>query len=569
MNLSRTVTFAASMALTFLGSPVSVTAGYSHPPFSITEGSGLNLQETGSQLLIDTIEDVLYQGGLALFDDGFRMDSSLSWVSEESTDVAIEGEIDLVLPLYNEGGHVIFTQPGIVFWKGHGEEKRADGNFGIVYRSNLANTLVGIDAVGGASIFYDWDFDRVGHKRFGIGADIQTDNFHGAFNYYHPLSDKKDGQREDFIEKVLKGMDIRFALERDTIRAGASLGYWRYTGGANVADDWRVSVGINAGIRVVPGVFVEGDWEKHQEDLIMSQRFKLGLAFRFSLPDFEGQSYGDGLTSSNLYKIAEREKRALYEEHEESLNEGVVNGELAFFSLTSESTNILEGEAVTLTVGLSKAVSRDVVFNLSEGGEADYGADADWHLSVGGTDCATAEGTDCQVTISAGDTTAEVIVEVTKDKISNETPENFNVSVAVDSGSRGVVQERNQSTLPFSIPANNSLIIGSANQGVCRSGGRITVSVQSIEIKNSNTTIDVAPIDVVIKRIVSDRLRGNLTIEHTWKLNATDTEFSVDVTGMQISDRDSIEIDYDRVNEPAGWDFIFPILSRIQITDSC
>ena len=136
-----------------LGSSAIATTNYSHPSISITEDRILSLRETDSQLIIDAIEDALYQGGLALFDEGFQIDSSLSWVGEESTNVAIEGEIDLALPFYNENGHVMFTQPGITFWKGYGEEERADGNFGIVYRTNLANTSVGIDAVGGASLF--------------------------------------------------------------------------------------------------------------------------------------------------------------------------------------------------------------------------------------------------------------------------------------------------------------------------------------------------------------------------------------------------------------------------------
>ncbi len=457
MRLFHSVIVAISMLLMLpLGSSATATTNYSHPQFSVTEEQTLNLRETGSQLIVDAIEDALYRGGLALFDEGFQIDSSLSWVGEESTDVAFEGEIDLVIPFYNENGHLIFTQPGIVFWKGHGEEERADGNFGIVYRTNLANTPIGIDAIGGASIFYDWDFDRVGHKRLGIGVDMQNGVFHGALNYYHPLSSEKDGRRKDFIEKTLKGLDTRIALEKETIRAGASLGYWRHEGGADVADDWRVSVGADAGLRIFPGVFIEADWEKHQEDFVINQRWSLGLAFRFSLPDFEGQNYGDGSMSSNLYKIVEREKRVLYEEREllnEEDEEPVIE-EAAILSLSAESTSISEGETATLTISLSKALSEDVIINFLEGGadgDADYGTSADWHLSVGGTDCDMAsESNPCQVTIDADDTSVEVTLEANMNS-PFEPSETFTVFIEVDSGSTSLAQLGSRSRLDFTL----------------------------------------------------------------------------------------------------------------------
>ncbi len=463
MRLFHSAIIAISTLLMLpLGSSATATTNYSHPQFSVTENQTLSLRETGSQLIVDAIEDALYRGGLALFDEGFQIDSSLSWVGEESTDVAFEGEIDLVIPFYNENGHLIFTQPGIVFWKGHGEEERADGNFGIVYRTNLANTPIGIDAIGGASIFYDWDFDRVGHKRLGIGVDMQSGIFHGALNYYHPLSSEKDGRRKDFIEKTLKGLDTRIALEKETIRAGASLGYWRHEGGADVADDWRVSVGADVGLRIFPGVFVEADWEKHQEDFVINQRWSLGLAFRFSLPDFEGQNYGDGSMSSNLYKIVEREKRVLYEEREilneveeeEEEEEEPLREEAAILSLSAESTSISEGETATLTITLSKTVSDDVTINFLEGGEdgdADYGISADWNLSVSGTDCDMAsESNPCQVTIDANDTSVEVTLEANMNS-PFEPPETFTVFIEVDSGSTSLVRLGSQSSLDFTL----------------------------------------------------------------------------------------------------------------------
>ena len=63
--------------------------------------------------------------------------------------------MDVVIPLLRGREHIVFAQPCLVLWDGKEDEERMDGNFGIVYRANLANTPVGIDAVGGASLFYD------------------------------------------------------------------------------------------------------------------------------------------------------------------------------------------------------------------------------------------------------------------------------------------------------------------------------------------------------------------------------------------------------------------------------
>ncbi|MCY4053563.1 MAG: inverse autotransporter beta domain-containing protein [Hyphomicrobiales bacterium] len=387
------------------------------------------LRNTGSRILVDTIEDALRQGGLALFEEGFQLDSSLSWVSEESSDGTIKGEIDAVIPFWNKDGHVIFTQPGLIFWKGLEEEDRVDGNFGVVYRTNLENTPIGIDAIGGASLFYDWDFHRVGHSRLGIGADIQSGHLHGAFNYYHPLSGERDGQREGFIEEALRGMDARLAFERDTIRAGARLGYWRYDGGEDVTDEWKGSIGFDAGFRIVPGVFIEGEWEKHQEDLILDQRLSLGLAFRFSLPGFEGQSYGNEGMPTNLYKIVEREKRILYEERER------MSPPLITLTVTTanvgEPVTANETETAVIEAELGEPLNEDITLHIiiAETSTADIGRDGDFIYghrvydldeSTGAqsapegnaTSCPDVQSEVCEVRIPAGVTRFDIEAEI-------------------------------------------------------------------------------------------------------------------------------------------------------------
>ena len=360
MNLFRTVTFAASVALTLLGSSVLATTNYSHPPFSVTEDRTLNLRETGSRIVTETIEDAVRQSGVALLGEGFQLDSSLSWVLGET----IEGEIDVVVPLWSNNGHVVFTQPGLVFWTGIEEEERADGNLGVVYR-----TPIGFKAVGGASVFYDHDF-QVGHSRISLGADIQRGYLHGVANYYQPLSDEEEG-RTGYFETALRGMDTRLVYERSRMRVSGNLGYWEYEGIEGDEENWELSYGLNAGFRIREGVFVEAGYEKH-EDASIEERFDLGVAFKFSLPDFEGASYSDGSESANLYKIVEREKRILYQESEPN---GII---LSVGSVgEGETVSVAEGELVNVSVQLKRALAKDLTLNLIGSGSAEYGSSND------------------------------------------------------------------------------------------------------------------------------------------------------------------------------------------------
>ena len=62
---------------------------------------------------------------------------------------------------------MFFVQPGMVFWMWFEEEERIDGNLGLVYRSGMAD-----DVIGGVSIFYGHDF-QIRHQRIGVGVDVQ------------------------------------------------------------------------------------------------------------------------------------------------------------------------------------------------------------------------------------------------------------------------------------------------------------------------------------------------------------------------------------------------------------
>ena len=163
MKIFRFATVAISMALTAsLGSvsaatnpppPPPPTLDNSHPPFSVTEDRTLSLRETGSQIVLDTIENALRWGGTELFDERFQFDSSVHWNFNEG----LEGELNTLVPIWEKNGHAVFTQGGVVFWSGIEEERRIDGNIGAVYRTEVYDGVI-----GGVNLFYDYDFE-IGH----------------------------------------------------------------------------------------------------------------------------------------------------------------------------------------------------------------------------------------------------------------------------------------------------------------------------------------------------------------------------------------------------------------------
>ena len=241
--------------------------------------------------------------------EGFQIDSSIGY--DFGDNEGVRGYLDVVVPLLNWRGYVVFVQPGAIFWTGIEKEERIDGNVGLVYRKEIIR-----DLIVGASVFYDHDF-QIGHSRVS-GIDLQSGSLLLGANYYHMLSEIEDG-REGFVEEAVDGMDLCLAIEKEIVRAEANIGYRDYqgeksSGGENSQSGWQTSMGIDFGFRVIPGFFVEAGWEKHKDDLVLDERIFAGLAFRFSLPDFEGASYGRGEMSSNLYKIVDWEKRILYEE---------------------------------------------------------------------------------------------------------------------------------------------------------------------------------------------------------------------------------------------------------------
>ena len=586
------------------------------------------LRNTSSRMLVDTIEDAVRSGGLSLFNSDFRLDSSINWIWGEN----VTGDLDAVVPLLLIGkedqgsGHALFLQPGLSFWPGLEDERRLDGNLGVVYRTRMADGLV-----AGGSFFYDYDVKN-DNRRIGVGLDLQDRALHAGLNYYHPLNEWQEG-RTDYEEQPLQGGDFRLGLALQRAWLDASMGVWRFEGEGKTK--WRPSLGMDAGIRILPGVFLKGGYEWQDEDDSFGTRWSTGLAFRFALPGLDGAGSFNSppVPAPNLFDPVEREKRILYEEREAvpkanlsvsgtgntrnvivqldeiftedvvlnfigsgsatynddwtmsvggtdcaavtgtncqvtvmagetSPSDGVVitfqdpdRGEpaediilsveiastgvdlapgnplivqipaglpLPNISLSSDKTSIAEGDTATITLTLSEMLGDAAAFNLigsSDSNDVTYGTstDDDWNLSIGGTACDMASGTSCQVTIAAGATSAEVTVEVNADTTNETSVEAFTVSVAVDSGSRNIVQTGSRSTLNFTIPEDPPSTLGFAETGITTdetiSTGSQFIQLRGVAKDADGMKFSSIPVRIPITISITNNAGNDITID--------------------------------------------------------
>ncbi|MCY4031265.1 MAG: inverse autotransporter beta domain-containing protein, partial [Hyphomicrobiales bacterium] len=279
-----------------------------------------SLRNTTSRMLVNTIEDAVRSGGVALLEEQFRLDSSVSWVWDQD----VRGEIDAVIPVWGKWhsdgtGSAFFMQPGAVLWNGIEGASRIDTNLGLVVRSYLDP-----DTAVGGSVFFDYDLER-GHNRLGAGLDVQSGIVHAGVNYYHPLGGWRkgrsvflDGAALSYEEQAQRGVDFRLGFRLlNRVYLDGAIGVWRFEGEREeVKSDWHSSYEISGRLRVYPGLFLEGGYESHDEKDSLGGRWNAGLTLSLLLPGLKGVegSREGSRAKPNLWRLVEREKRILYEE---------------------------------------------------------------------------------------------------------------------------------------------------------------------------------------------------------------------------------------------------------------
>ncbi|MBL0667044.1 inverse autotransporter beta domain-containing protein [Aeromonas jandaei] len=108
-------------------------------------------------------------------------------------------ELDLLIPLHDDGQKVFFTQAGI---------RRIDGR-GIFNVGLGARYFCNDEWMIGGNVFFDNDFTGNNH-RLGTGIELWTDNFKLSGNLYHGLTDwHQSNEISDYDERPADGFDIR------------------------------------------------------------------------------------------------------------------------------------------------------------------------------------------------------------------------------------------------------------------------------------------------------------------------------------------------------------------------
>nr|MBD0829812.1 inverse autotransporter beta domain-containing protein [Citrobacter sp. C1] len=107
-------------------------------------------------------------------------------------------QLDLLVPLYDRGDRVVFTQGSL-----HRTDDRNQSNLGVGIRHFISDYMLGVNTFG------DYDLSRE-HARAGIGAEYWRDFVKLSANGYFRLTGWKDSPDvRDYDERPANGWDVR------------------------------------------------------------------------------------------------------------------------------------------------------------------------------------------------------------------------------------------------------------------------------------------------------------------------------------------------------------------------
>lgn len=194
--------------------------------------------------------------------------------------------------LYDDESSLIFSQVGI-HEQGNGNDSRTIGNFGLGYRDEIQDSIIGFNA------FLDHDF--TGHNtRLGLGGEYWMDNVKLSSNLYTPLSNWKESsilknyEKLVFDERPAKGFDIRAqGYLPNYPHLGGSLVYEHYFGDEvalfSTQDRQKDPYAFTLGLDYTPIPLVTADVShKMGKQGLDDTRFGLNLKLQLGVP-FEEQ----------------------------------------------------------------------------------------------------------------------------------------------------------------------------------------------------------------------------------------------------------------------------------------
>lgn len=148
--------------------------------------NGMVNQSTGK--VTEELQQWLQQFGTARINIGVDRQLDLS-----------SGDLDFLLPVYNQDQHLFFTQTGV-----RRNDDRNIMNLGVGYRYFAKNWMWGVNT------FYDQQLSQNTHQRVGIGGELGWDYVKLSANSYLRISDwKNSAAYMDEEERVANGYDAR------------------------------------------------------------------------------------------------------------------------------------------------------------------------------------------------------------------------------------------------------------------------------------------------------------------------------------------------------------------------
>ncbi|ENG8909869.1 inverse autotransporter beta domain-containing protein [Salmonella enterica] len=221
-------------------------------------------------------------------------------------------QFDLLMPLYDQGDNLVFTQGSL-----HRTDGRTQANLGAGWRHFTPTYMLG------GNLFGDYDLSR-DHARMGVGVEYWRDFLKLGANGYMRLTGWKDSpDLADYQERPASGWDIRAQAWVPSLpQLGGKLTYEQYYGKEvalfGVDNRQKNPHAITAGINYTPVPLIilgaerrQGQSGRSDSRLTVDMNYQLGVPWRAQL-DPTAVAAMRSLTGSR-YDLVERNNNIVLE----------------------------------------------------------------------------------------------------------------------------------------------------------------------------------------------------------------------------------------------------------------
>ncbi|WP_323066373.1 Ig-like domain-containing protein [Aeromonas jandaei] len=232
-----------------------------------------------------------------------------------------EGAVDFLLPIFDFGESLYFTQLGYRVSK-----DRDIFNFGLGTRFFSEQSMIGLNT------FYDQDL-KGSSRRLGVGAEWWRDNLKLTANTYTPLSGWRQSplaSMQDYDERAAKGADVRLrGYLPSHPQLGASVSYEKYFGNevalTSATERKRNPSALSYGLDYSPFPLLTVGFEQVHGSDKKATNFTAGLTYRLGLSLSEQLNRNASSASRSLlgsrFDLVDRNNNIVYEYRKQELIE--------------------------------------------------------------------------------------------------------------------------------------------------------------------------------------------------------------------------------------------------------